>query len=88
MAIKECDRSSHVGTVQPNNSEGRGWKIILFQHTMLLRNRDGAVKKNGLIPFPDNRLQKAFEHLLLSCTKGECYRYGAMFSMWYKCFWH
>lgn len=53
---------------------------------MLLRSTDGAVKRNGLIPFPDNRLQKAFEHLLLSCTKGKCYRYGVVFSMCWKCF--
>lgn len=55
-----------------NQITGKGrWEIILFPHTVLLRNTDGAVKKNGLIAFPDNRLQKAFEHLLLSCTKGD-----------------
>lgn len=70
-----------------NQITGKGRReIILFPHTMLLRNTDGAVKKNGLVSFPDNRLQKAFEHLLLSRTKGECYRYGVVFSMWWKCF--
>lgn len=31
---------------------------ILFQHTILLRNPDGAARENGLIPFPNNRLQR------------------------------
>lgn len=92
-ADKMCNRlqeRSTIGAVtwqQCHQITGKGrWEIILFSHTMLLRNTDGAVKKNGLIAFPDNRLQKAFEHLLLSHTKGECYRDGVVFSMWGKCF--
>lgn len=70
--LQERSMTGAVTWQRCNQITGKGrWEIMLFPHTMLLRNTDGAVKENGLIAFPDNRLQKAFEHLLLSLTKGD-----------------
>lgn len=41
---------------------------------MLLRNPDGAVKKNGLVPLPTDRLQEVCERLLRSHVERDDHR--------------
>lgn len=76
---EECDWIGAVTWEVCNQITGRRKTTILFQHTILLRNPDGAAKENGLILFPNNRLQR---------LSNICFFHIAMVGVWEKSFGH